>query len=168
MKYRIPSVVLVAALIISCSEAQKDPTEVVTPNFDGASGCYTPKFSVVGAPTSIPWIFEGQVTGDLEGSATWVFDLGSITFTGNTVSNSGTWHFTITGGIIPGLGAFDTEFHNRNQLVDNPATPGTVFENHGSLRALDGVSKANLTYQGTFWAVPSPHGVWDFLGVICP
>ena len=168
MKYRLAVVAVTAALIIGCSENQTDPTKLLEPDLNGASRCYAVKFNVQGAPAGVPWIVEHQITGDIEGSATTVFDLESLRFTGHTVSNTGTWYFTVTGGIIPGLTEFQARHSQRNQLIDNPATPGTVFENHGTLRALSGVEIANLTYHGTYWAVPYEHGEWDVQGVICP
>lgn len=168
MNYRLLAIALTAALIIGCSESQTGPTEVLAPNLNGASGCYAVNFKVVGTPGSVPWIVEHQLTGDLEGSATTVFDIESIRFTGHTVSNTGTWYFTISGGIVPGLTEFEARHSQRNQLIDNPATPGTVFENHGTLRALSGVKVANLTYHGTYWTTPYEHGEWDAQGVICP
>jgi hypothetical protein len=165
---------LLAALVslmfaVGCGGDAPTETEGLTPEFAvaGNSGCYTPKFNIAGGPIS-DWVFEFEVTGDLVGSTTWVFDPASITPTGWTLSNSGTSHWTITGGIIPGLGEFDTEFDNRNQLIDRPGSPGTVFENKGTHKALSDVKKANLTYQGTFAIEPCCLGDWDFQGVICP
>ena len=168
MKYRIPTIALAAAAVIACSETQTEPTEGLAPELNEASGCYAVKFKVAGAPGALPWIVEHEITGDLEGSATTVFDIESLRFTGHTVSNTGTWYLNITGGIIPGLTEFEARHSQRNQLIDNPATPGTVFENHGTLRALSGVRIANLTYHGTYWALPYEHGEWEVRGVICP
>lgn len=138
------------------------------PNLNEVAGCYDVKLNVVGAPTAVPWIFEYQITGDLEGSATAEFDLVPPRVTGATNTLTGTMHWTITGGIIPGLGQFETEFQHRNHVIDTANSPPTVFENQGKLRALSGVEKANLHYKGTYWALPSPHGAWKFWGVICP
>ena len=131
-----------------------------------ASGCATPKFTVHLVPTS-DFSFDGVLSGDLVGTVTLLFDPGSIKFTGETLSNSGTAHWVISGGTVPGLGVFDTGFKNRNQFADRPGSPATLFENIGSHRAVGGVDKANLTYKGTFTAVPPPEGVHQYQGVIC-
>ena len=166
MKYRIPTIALTAALVVACSENQRDPTEMLTPDLSAASGCYTVKFNQVGGPTSVPWIFEGQITGDLEGSATWEFDpTVPPRVTGVTNTLSGVMHWDITGGIVPELGQFDTEFQHRNHVIDTRNSPATVYENLGTHRALNGVEIANLHYKGTFVA---HHGDWDYHGVICP
>ncbi len=91
-------------------------------------------------------------------------------FTGVTVANGGIAHWDIIGGMIPGLGMFDTEFDIRNHLVDRPGSPELFFENKGRHRALAGVEKANLTYKSTadFLADPAPVTDWIFQGVICP
>jgi len=62
MRYRILTAGLAAALIIGCSETPTAPTESLTPNFDGASGCYTPQFNVTVTLVG-PAVFEGSVTG---------------------------------------------------------------------------------------------------------
>ena len=123
-----------------CGETQPGPTELFTPSFNGASGCFTPKFNVVLVATG-PSTFEGPVTGDLEGAIEFVFE-GGFKLTGGTAANQGLANWDITGGIVPGLGMFQTSFENRNQLVQ---PPDFLFENKGKHRALDGVEKANVT-----------------------
>jgi hypothetical protein len=131
-----------------------------------ASSCYTPKFSVTLVPITF-FTFKGVLSGDLEGEVLVQFDPNSVGFAGKTISNAGTAHWDITGGVIPGLGAFQTTFDNRNIAVDRPGSPSTRFENTGKHRALDGVAKANLTYKGAFSAVPTPEVHHDYRGVIC-
>lgn len=131
----------------------------------GASGCYTVKFNVAASPIA-PGILEGVVTGDLQGTVQMQFDLGSVEFAGVTQSNSGTAHWVITAGDIPGI-TFDTTFENRNLVIDRPGSPATLFENHGRHRAIGGVAVANLTYHGTFTLVPTAITDHDYLGVIC-
>jgi hypothetical protein len=144
-----------------------EPTQELRPNLAArSSGCYTPKFHVMLTPGSAT--FEGLVTGDLEGTVSLEFDFGSAKFSGVTVANSGTAHWTITGGMIPGPVAFDTEFENRNIDIDRPGSPSTLFENTGEHRARGGVERANLTYKGTFTTVPSLQADHDYHGVICP
>lgn len=129
----------------------------------GKSGCYAVKFKVSGC---VPGCV---VTGDLEGTREDFFDPpDTFKFAGITVKNGGRAHWTITGGTVPGLGEFDTSFDNKNFLIDRPGSPDTLFENIGKHRALDGVQKANLHYNGTFTVVPEPSVDHDFSGVICP
>jgi len=125
------------------------------------------KFVVFPMPAG-PFSGSATVSGDLEGTSTTEFDPGSITFAGVTIHNSGVTHWDITGGVVPGLGTFVTEFDNMNIAIDRPGSPGTLFENIGKHRAVDGVAKANLRYRGTFDLVPSPHGEHHYQGVICP
>jgi hypothetical protein len=154
-----------------------EPTAILTPDVFGqssstvaakarSSGCHTVKFNVAVSPVG-PAAFEGPVTGDLVGVVHIEFDLATNKFAGATLSNSGTAHWTITGGSIPAI-TFDTAFENRNLLVDRPGSPDTLFENIGRHRATAGVAKANLTYHGTFTTVPTPVAHHDYLGVICP
>ena len=153
MKYRVLSVALAAFVAIGCSENQRGPTEAFTPTFDGASGCYSVKFNIKIVPSGMSGS-QGQITGDLEGSVITAFDPASLRFVGATLMNGGTYHWSITGGVVPGLGEFDTQFDNINILVDRP---GSRFgsEHNGKHRALDGVARANLTYHGTFRPVPT-------------
>lgn len=133
---------------------------------DRASSCFTPAFTVALTPTGAG-AFEGELTGDLEGSVTVEFDLpGSLRFHGVTIKNSGAAHWTITGGVIPDLEAFDTTFENMNLDVDRPGSGPGIFENVGRHRATDGVERANLTYNGLFDA-SIPAGAHHYRGVIC-
>lgn len=131
-----------------------------------ASNCYTPKFTTTLVPIN-NFTFEGVVSGDLVGEVLVEFDPNSVGFAGKTISNAGTAQWDITGGVVPGLGAFQTTFNNRNILVDRPGSPPTRIENTGRHRALGGVAKANLTYEGAFSAVPTPQAILDYNGVIC-
>ena len=107
------------------------------------------------------------MSGDLVGTVALEFAPGSVTFTGQTLSVAGTAQWVVTGGVISGLSAFETEFQNRNLLVDRPGSPGNVFENIGTHRAVSGVETANLTYLGTFSGLTS-QTILSFHGVICP
>ena len=177
MSHRMRFLVLGGALVIlgGCSDTAPtegastllNPADARAPDLSvESSGCGTPKFTAVLVPTS-DFSFDGVLSGDLEGTVTLLFDPGSLEFAGVTLSNSGTAHWVITGGIIPGLGTFDTEFENRNLIVDRPGSPATLFENIGRHRAVGGVDKANLTYKGAFTVVPSPQAILDFQGDIC-
>ena len=76
----------------------------------------------------------------------------------------------ITGGVLGPL-TFETTFDNRNIATDRPGSPADVFENTGKHRALSGVSKANLTYNGPAIFDPASFSfVLDhhYNGVICP
>jgi hypothetical protein len=145
-----------------------DITGALSPNLPAqSSACYTPRFHVLAVPTG-PTSFEGLVTGDLEGTVSLEFDASSVKFAGATVAISGKSHWSITGGVIPGLVTFDTEFENRNIEVDRPGSPATLFENIGTHRAVARVERANLSYRGTFTTVPSPRADHEYHGVICP
>lgn len=133
----------------------------------GTAGCHAVKFNVAVSPI-MPGTHQGVMTGDVQGTVRVQFDLASVEFAGITISNSGTAHWVVTGGTVPGLGAFDTTFDNRNLVIDRPGSPATLFENIGRHRALGGVDTANLTYHGTFSTVPSPRTDHDYQGVICP
>ena len=131
-----------------------------------SSDCESVHFRIVGTPTG-PINFSGEIFGDLEGTVDIIFDAASFTFAGVTFKNSGTAQWEITGGIIPGLGSFETTFSNLNILHDRPGSPETLFENKGKHRAEAGVQKAELTYKGEFTLVPSPELDHDYRGVIC-
>lgn len=168
MQYRSLTAMLAAALIIGCSESPTNPTALVTPEFDGASGCFTVQFNVAGAWKGIPWTYNDlDVTGDLEGLMTMAFDPASVKEPpGANFSNGGTSYWSITGGVIPGLGTFETTFDNMNVLPPPKWTAG-VMEPRGTMRAFSGVEKANLTYKGT-GKFPEAVIDLDFQGVICP
>jgi hypothetical protein len=163
----------VAVCMLGCSgdAVPVAPTDVVAPEgvaessggveaSGGNSACYAVKFNVGGL---IPPF---QVTGDLVGTRQDSFDIpGSLRYAGVTTRFTGTSHWHITAGVVPGLEDFETSYENKNLDVDRPGSPADVFENIGTHRALEGVQKANLTYRGT----ASPAGLdHDFTGVICP
>jgi hypothetical protein len=164
-KLCIPVVLL--AFVVACSGDVPTGTDELAPDFAvaGASGCVTPHFAT--ALTFVgPGTFSGPITGDLEGTATFVFTPGSDTFNRVTHKNSGTAYWEITGGVL-GAVTFETAFENKNLNQVTPPSPFTVWENIGSHRATDGFRMANLTYTGTF-SLTSLSGVFDHQGVLCP
>jgi hypothetical protein len=149
------------ALLSGCTD-REDPTAPGSASLAGTSACRTVKFSTV--LTAIdPVTFTGVVTGDLEGTVDLVFDeFSSFRGVTNRVAADATWH--ITGGTIPELigETFVTRLTNRNVLL-----PGTsLVKNIGSLRALSGVQKADLTYVGET-SLETGESVLNFVGVIC-
>lgn len=148
--------------VIGCSD-QTSPTGAELAS--ASSGCYTVKFSTALTPiTDI--VYTGTVTGDLQGTVDLVFDeFHSFTGVTNQVAADATWH--ITGGVIPELvgETFVTRLTNRNILF-----PGTsLVQNIGSLRAISGVEKANVTYTGHTSLDTNPQETTlNFVGVICP
>jgi hypothetical protein len=111
----LASLASVTACTQGASPPPLQPTDALAPDLSvQASGCATPKFTVVLVPTS-GLSFNGVLSGDLEGTVTLLFDPGSFKFAGVTFANSGTAHWEISGGVLPGLGAFYTEFNNRNR-----------------------------------------------------
>jgi hypothetical protein len=134
----------------------------------GNSGCYAVKFNVAAQPIPETSRTSGVVTGDLVGTVEMEFDPNSNMWAGTTVANAGVGRWEITGGIIPGLGTFQTTFKNKNHLIDRPGSPAWVYENTGKDRASEGVAKANLTYKGTFIGIPPGFIDHDYKGVICP
>ena len=164
---------LVPLAVAALSACGQFPTERASrsaaPTFlADRSACTVVNFTVHLTPTAEPFHLVGQVNGDLEGTVSFAFDPGSIAFHGATVHNSGTAHWTITGGTVSGLGSFDTAFDNLNHLTDRPGSPATLFENTGTHRAISGVSMANLTYKGTFDGGSTLSGTHEYHGVICP
>jgi hypothetical protein len=153
------------AFVIGCDE-QNAPTETLAPDFvvAGSSGCYTVKFTddlVAAAPT----VLLGQLGGDLEGTTQWVADAGSIKFAGNTMHVKGIVTYNITGGIVPEL--VDESFTATGDWVNVWAPPGEpTVNNEGTLRALDGVAKANVTFHG-HTVLASATSFLKFQGVIC-
>ena len=131
---------------------------------DGNSGCTTVRFHVSPSVTGLT-TFAGPITGDLEGTAHFEF-IGPTTFTGVARSNGGTSTWNVTGGVLGPL-VFEAGFDNRNIDTDRPGSPATLFENTGRLRAISGVEKANLTYQG-FFSLLTLTAEHDYNGVICP
>lgn len=164
---------LLAVVGLACADAG-DPlplgpgSPMASQHHDPGSSCFTPEFTVHLVPLG-GVVFGGAVTGDLEGTVTMEFDIpGSLRFAGVTIKNEGIADWEVTGGVIPGLGSFRTEFRNMNLDTDRPGSPPTTFENIGSHRVLSGVAKANLTYKGTFDVTPTPSAVHRYRGVICP
>jgi len=141
----------------------------------GQSVCYAVKFQI-----DLHWpTFEGDtehiggdVTGDLEGTAEMVFSLGPDAFglfgvvSKNLVEATANWE--VTGGVL-GATDFQTTLNNKDFVIDRPGSPGTLFENIGTHKALAGVRQANLTYKGTFDLLqPGQPGTHYYHGVICP
>jgi hypothetical protein len=129
----------------------------------GSSGCYTVKFTTI--LTAIGETeFTGVVTGDITGTVHQVFDeFHGFTGVTNIVAADATWE--ITGGTIPELigQTFETRLTNRNILL-----PGTsLVKNLGSLRAIGGATKVNVTYVGET-PLSTLQTRLDFTGVICP
>jgi len=141
----------------------------------GQSACYAVQFQIdLHFPTFEGGTerIDGDVTGDLEGSAEMVFALGSDAFgVFGVVSKSlveATANWEVTGGVL-GARDFQTTFTNKDFVIDRPGSPGTLFESIGTHRALTGVRKANLTYKGTFDVLhPEQPGTHYYHGVICP
>jgi hypothetical protein len=149
------------ALLSGCTD-RENPTAPAAESLAANSVCRVVKFST--ALTAIdPVTFTGVVTGDLEGTVDIAFDeFSSFRGVTNRVAADATWH--ITGGAIPELigETFVTRLTNRNVFL-----PGTsLVQNIGSLRALSGVEKANLTYVGQT-SLETGESVLDFVGVIC-
>lgn len=145
------------------------PDDASLAHAGAAANCFTPEFTVLITPLSA-FTHSGEVSGDLDGTVVFEFDIpGSLHFAGATIHNAGFADWTITGGIVPDLEAFQTDFRNLNLAVDRPGSPAGVFENTGSHRAAVDVRKANLRYKGTFDATVSPpEGLHHYRGVICP
>jgi len=75
-------------------------------------------------------------------------------------------YWTITGGMIPGLGTFVTEQDNVLHLTDRPGSPFLLAEITGKHRAVEGVEQANLTHQGLYNIGGTAY--LETQGVICP
>ena len=131
-----------------------------------ASGCYAVDATWTGTPSG-PTSFTGVLSGDLEGTLRIDFT-GSLRFAGVTLKNGGTAQWQITGGVLPTPLVFQTEFDNKNLVVDRPGSPELVFENIGSHHATSGVASALLHYDGSFAVVPSLEANHTYHGVICP
>lgn len=160
------------SFVAGCSDgAPVTPLEPEASNFRTGTEverCFSVDFSVLLTPVVVGHVL-GEVSGELEGTVVLEFDLpGSLRFAGATIHNAGTADWTITGGIVPDLETFQTEFRNMNINVDRPGSPAATFENIGSHRATAGVRKGEMTYSGTFVAGPSPEGLHHYRGVICP
>jgi hypothetical protein len=134
------------------------------PQPGGASSCVTSKFIVTLVPSGAR-TFAGVIHGDIEGTVVITFD-DAFTLRGVTFANGGTAEWELSGGLLLESVAFQTVFENRNQETDRPGSPAWLFENIGRHRAVDGVEKANLSYDGTFDA-SILQGVHGYHGVIC-
>jgi len=151
-----------------------DPTSVDrdTPTFGvaGNSGCYTVNINSheIGVFPS----FSGTTTGDIEATISTAFDVGASVSHGVVIGNEGMTTWNVTGGIIPELigQVFDTETKSNLTLLQPDSDP-FVFGINGAAKAGSGVTKANVTFHGTFdlgdFAPPFDVDlVWR--GVICP
>jgi hypothetical protein len=129
-----------------------------------SSDCHSVKFTTLFTAVS-DFVYTGTVTGDLQGTADLVADE-VHSFHGITllVGADVTWH--ITGGIIPELTGetFVTRLTQHNIFL-----PGTsLVKNIGSLRAISGVERANVTFSGlTILGTDPQQAKIDFVGVIC-
>ncbi len=161
--------ILVPLLFVACTDSQPVAPDVeVTPDLGvaGNSGCYTVKFyvEVSGAPP----FFSGAATGDIEATVEVLFDDAASVFHGVVLRSEGvvTWH--VSGGIIQELEGETFRTSTRSNLLTRPDNDPLIWEIVGTDRALDGVTKANLTYRGTFVAAPPFDTDLDYQGVICP
>lgn len=117
-------------------------------------------------------LFTGTMAGDLEGTHQTIQDPSTIVVPNDISARvDGTIVFQVTGGSVPALigRSFQTSASSWNRFA--PDVDPTVGEVGGRVRALDGVSKANLTFHGfvdlTDGTPPfDVHLEWH--GVICP
>lgn len=159
------------ALLVGCGDgvatwSPLEPTVAVA----NVSSCYAVAFSVE-MTSADGVVFEGPISGDLEGTVE-VLNTG-FTWPPTGATNTSTFEFSwhVTGGIIPELigESFSTAAENRNVLhfLLPPARPFAM--NVGKHRAVAGVQKANLTYTGLTNVDGSPSVTrLDHHGVICP
>jgi hypothetical protein len=163
------SAVAVTALFAACSDPMEPRGRLaVAPTLASVagSGCQSVTFHV-SAPQGGPFDSPGTVTGDLAGTAHFVFEPGSLKFAGHHVFVSGTATWDVVGSGSLGHLVFTTDIDNRNYLSDTRPSPLSVFENIGTHRVRSGVTRANLHYRGTFdgMTMIAEH---DYRGVICP
>ncbi len=162
---------LFTGVAVGCSGDAPTSADGATPNFGAAgnSGCYTVviDFAASGAFPS----FSGATTGDVEGTFDVLFDVGSTVFHGVVIGNEGVVTWNVTGGIIPELVGQTFRTTTSALTLTQPDNDPLIWEITGKDRALDGVAKANLTYNGTFDIrdLTPPFEVdLDYRGVICP
>ncbi|HUQ84153.1 MAG TPA: hypothetical protein VM076_23585 [Gemmatimonadaceae bacterium] len=145
------------------------PHTVASPS-GGQSGCQSVAFTSAISGT-FP-LFTGTMAGDLEGTLQVLQDPSSIVAPNDIYARvDGTIDFRVTGGSVPDLigRSFRTSSISSNRFA--PDSDPTLGEIGGRVRAVDGVSKANLTFHGfvdvTDGTPPfEVHLSWH--GVICP
>lgn len=93
--------------------------------------------------------FTGTMTGDLEGTVLNIQDANTVEVRGPFYARvDGAIDFNVTGGTIPELigQSFRTSAVSSNRFA--PDADPTIGEVGGRVRAVDGVSAANLTFHG--------------------
>jgi hypothetical protein len=155
---------LVACILLPGCADQSAITEPLAPKsvVAGNSGCNTVRFAAFLTPVD-GLHYTGQLTGDLVGTADVLFDeIGP--FTGATIHVAANATWSISGGSVPELigQEFLTRLENRNIFL--PGTDRAM--NVGSLRAIAGVAKSNVTYVGET-SLTTGEANLEFNGVIC-
>jgi len=168
---RLYTLAFMVALALGCNS---EPTNIAqdTANFGvaGNSGCYT--VNITSHAMGVFPSFFGTTAGDIEATINTAFDAGASVAHGVVIGNEGRTTWNVTGGIIPELigEVFETESKS-NLTILQPDNDPFVFRLNGAGQASSGVSKANLTFHGSFdlgdFVPPFDVDlVWH--GVICP
>jgi len=165
-----------AAAVLSVAACQEPagPRELVQP-LGAASqssdvACYSPGFHVdytLVFPPTLPFTWEGVVSGDLVGTAVLVYDLENPVVIGTSnVIVVGTVSWDITGGVIPDLVGRQFQTRVRFLAVSTPDNePAALNQSHE--KALAGIRHADFTAHGGADGFP-PVSRLDYQGVICP
>jgi len=171
MKRLFFALVFVGVLALGCTtEPTNVDGDIPTFGVAGNSGCYT--VNITSHAAGVFPAFSGTTTGDVEATISTAFDAGASVTHGVVIGNEGRTTWNVTGGIIPELigEVFETESKS-NLTILQPDNDPFVFRLNGAGQASSGVSKANLTFHGSFdlgdFVPPFDVDlVWH--GVICP
>jgi hypothetical protein len=160
---------LFAGFVVGCGGDVPTGTDGPAPNFNkaGNSGCHT--VNINAHSSGVFPDFTGTTTGDVEADVSVAFDVGSVALHGVVTAIEGEETWKVTGGNIPEIINREISFRQRSVTIASPDNEPFVMRINGQLRAVDGVSKANLTIHGTFDARVFPFEVDLVLrGVVCP
>jgi hypothetical protein len=131
----------------------------------GTSGCYAVMFTMM-LEGCVVLHCAGVVTGDLEGTVMADFDTVGR-FVGVTIPTAANLTIAITGGNVAELIGETITVRLDNRNIFPPGQP--LITNVGSIRAISGVKKANLTYLGhTDTSVDPIHTRLEVQGILCP
>lgn len=158
---------LVAGLVVSCTEDAPTALEQLAPGFAvaGSSGCYTVSGEI--AESGLAPSFSGTISGDIEGDVSTQVDPASAHSAGRVIFASAEQTWQVSGGNVPELIGRTLRLALETQVVFAQPPVGRV---NTRATVIEGAQAGNLTYHGTLDASPPPPTAvnLEYHGVVCP
>lgn len=158
---------LVAGLVVSCTEDAPTALEQLAPGFAvaGSSGCYTVSGEI--AQSGLAPSFSGTISGDIEGDVSTQLDPASTRAAGRVRITSADHTWQVTGGNVSELIGRTVRLTLQSEVVFAQPPVGRV---NTRATVIEGAQAGNLTYHGTLDASPPPPTAVNvqYHGVVCP